>query len=360
MAMPPVEPEVLSLIAPASFSPLRLFLSLVILLIFLLIAFFSPRSSSRTPLKKHTASRTVLLVGPLASGKTSLFSKLVYGHAPPTHTSMEENEGLVKAKWGTGEPVKADEKGDKDGPLEEDQPTAVALSRPLHLVDLPGHPRLRTRALAQFLPAADGLVFAIDGVTGLSGKNVRDAGEHLHVLLSLLSFLSSRRSAPLPPLLILLTKSDQLTSSTSTPTKPKSASLTLDRAKQSLARELERRRAASAAGGTSAGAKLEGLDAIQTGGSGSSSSAFKSLLAALGLLGSSASTTTTLITPGAAGLPSDEVEVLANEDAFAFEGAFEWGKVEQTLGLEINWAVASSKDVSEAGLDKVWEWVDEL
>ncbi|CEQ39990.1 SPOSA6832_01581 [Sporobolomyces salmonicolor] len=343
MAMPPVEPEVLSLIAPASFSPLRLFLSLVILLIFLLIAFFSPRSSSRTPLKKHTASRTVLLVGPLASGKTSLFSKLVYGHAPPTHTSMEENEGLVKAKWGTGEP-----------------PTAVALSRPLHLVDLPGHPRLRTRALAQFLPAADGLVFAIDGVTGLSGKNVRDAGEHLHVLLSLLSFLSSRRSAPLPPLLILLTKSDQLTSSTSTPTKPKSASLTLDRAKQSLARELERRRAASAAGGTSAGAKLEGLDAIQTGGSGSSSSAFKSLLAALGLLGSSASTTTTLITPGAAGLPSDEVEVLANEDAFAFEGAFEWGKVEQTLGLEINWAVASSKDVSEAGLDKVWEWVDEL
>ncbi|GAA5950054.1 hypothetical protein JCM21900_001378 [Sporobolomyces salmonicolor] len=360
MAMPPVEPEVLSLIAPASFSPLRLFLSLVILLIFLLIAFFSPRSSSRTPIKKRTAPRTVLLVGPLASGKTSLFSKLVYGHAPPTHTSMEENEGLVKAKWGTGEPVKAAEKGDKDGPLEEDQAAAVALSRPLHLVDLPGHPRLRTRALAQFLPVADGLVFAIDGVTGLSGKNVRDAGEHLHVLLSLLSFLSSRRSAPLPSLLILLTKSDLLTSSTSTPTKPKSASLTLDRAKQSLARELERRRAASAAGGTSAGAKLEGLDAIQTGGSGSSSSAFKSLLAALGLLGSSASTTTTLITPGAAGLPSDEVEVLANEDAFAFEGAFEWGKVEQTLGLEINWAAASSKDVSEAGLDKVWEWVDEL
>ncbi|GAA5901618.1 hypothetical protein JCM5296_003334 [Sporobolomyces johnsonii] len=364
MATPRAEPEVLSLIAPASFTPLRLFISLVILLIFLLIAFFSPRSSSRTPLKKRSAAATVLLVGPLASGKTSLFSKLVYGHAPQTHTSMEENEGLVKAKWGAGEPVKADDKGEKDGPLDEDEPAAVALSRPLHLVDLPGHPRLRTRSLAQFLPAADGLVFVIDAVTGLSGKNVRDAGEHLHVLLSLLSLLSSRRSAPLPPLLILLTKSDLLTSSTaSTPTKPKSASLTLDRAKQSLARELERRRAASTAGGTSAGAKLEGLEAIQTGGgAGSSSSAvFKSLLAALGLLGSSASTTTTtLMTQGAVGLPSDEVEVLANEDAFAFEGAFEWAKVEQALGLEIKWAAASSKDVSEAGLDKVWEWVDEL
>jgi hypothetical protein len=57
------------------------------------------------------------------------------------------------------------------------QQPAIVLARPLHLVDIPGHPRLRTRSLAQFLPAADGIVFIIDAVSGLTGKNVRDAAE---------------------------------------------------------------------------------------------------------------------------------------------------------------------------------------
>lgn len=51
------------------------------------------------------------------------------------------------------------------------------LDLPVHLVDLPGHPRLRTRSLAHFLPAADGVVFVVDGNTGLGGKQIRDAGE---------------------------------------------------------------------------------------------------------------------------------------------------------------------------------------
>lgn len=57
------------------------------------------------------------------------------------------------------------------------QITSQALATPLHLVDTPGHPRLRTRSMAHFLPAADGVVFTIDGQVGLSGKNVREAGE---------------------------------------------------------------------------------------------------------------------------------------------------------------------------------------
>ena len=179
---------------------------------------------------------------------------------------------------------------------------------------------------------------------------------HLHVLLSLISLLSSRRpSASLPPLLILLTKSDLLTASTSssTPTKPKSPSLTLDRAKQSLARELERRRAASSAGITSAGAKLEGLEAIPTGAS--NSSIFKSILSALGL----GAPTTTTSTEGVEGLPSDEADLLSNEDAFPFEGSFEWEKIEKGLGIEIKWGVASSTDKTQEGLAKLWEWIDE-
>lgn len=59
----------------------------------------------------------------------------------------------------------------------QDRSAAHPLDPPLHLVDIPGHPRLRTRSLAQYLPAADGIVFTIDGAAGLTGKNVRDAAE---------------------------------------------------------------------------------------------------------------------------------------------------------------------------------------
>ncbi|GAA5931673.1 uncharacterized protein JCM15063_001533 [Sporobolomyces koalae] len=344
-------PEVLSLVAPASFTWMRVFLSLVVLLVFLLIALFSPKSAKPISVKKaRNAVRTVLLVGPLASGKTGLFSRLVYGQRTQSFTSMKENEGVVSVKRVTA--VANGEKAD-----EKDVVTAE-LARPLHLVDLPGHPRLRTRSLAQFLPAADGIVFTIDALTGLAGKNVRDAGEHLHVLLSLLSLLSNRRpSTAMPPLLILLTKSDLLnsgSSSSSTPTKTKSPTLTLDRAKQSLARELERRRAVSTVGNSTAGAKLEGLEAIPTGAS--NSSVLSSILAAFGF---GASTVTTGTNENVEGLPSDEAELLSNEHAFLFEGAFEWDKVERALGIEIKWALASSFDETSEGLVKLWDWVEQ-
>lgn len=79
-ARPP--PEVLSVAAPAaSLSAHRVFVSLSVLLVFLLIAYFKP---DRTPRNKPVAVRaagkrntkTVLLVGPLAAGKTALFSKV--------------------------------------------------------------------------------------------------------------------------------------------------------------------------------------------------------------------------------------------------------------------------------------------
>ncbi|BGP30244.1 hypothetical protein JCM10296v2_001996 [Rhodotorula toruloides] len=374
MADPKLEPEVASLIPNTTLTPLRIFLSLSILLVFLLIAFLSPRRRLESPVAvrvKKNGAKTVVLVGPLASGKTALFSRLVYGSAQQTHTSMRENEAVVKARWGFGEDAVV-EKGEKE---EVEEPDAVALPTPLHLVDLPGHPRLRTRSLAQYLPAADGLVFTIDGVTGLTGKNVRDAGEHFHVVLSLLNLLSSRRSRPLPPLLILLTKSDLSSSSsggstTSSPaSKSKSPSLSIDRAKQSLLRELERRRlAASGGGGTSsgssaplsAGAKLEGLDAIP-GGSSASKGLVASLLSALGISSSSSSPVGGTLPESTSGLPSDESEILSlpEADAFAFEGQADWDKLEQAVGVEIQWATASVK-TGRDGVERVYEWVDEL
>lgn len=39
--------------------------------------------------------------------------KLLYGAAPPTHTSMKANEGIVRTKWSTVEGMES-EKGEKD------------------------------------------------------------------------------------------------------------------------------------------------------------------------------------------------------------------------------------------------------
>ncbi|BGP54055.1 hypothetical protein JCM8202_003055 [Rhodotorula sphaerocarpa] len=404
-ARPP--PEVLSVAAPAaSLSAHRVFVSLSVLLVFLLIAYFKP---DRTPRNKPVAVRaagkrntkTVLLVGPLAAGKTALFSKLVYGHVQPSYTSMKENEAVVSTKWTPGAPSSEDKHELVDEKLR--------LETPVHLVDIPGHPRLRTRSLAQYLPAADGIVFTIDGAAGLTGKHVRDAAEHLHVLLSLFA-LHSARQPNLPPLLILLTKSDLSgssaasaagTSSPSAASKSRSPALTLERAKQSLLRELERRRLASTgAGGSnstrdgaassshgsvplSAGARLEGLDAIPSSGSRSRSGFVPWLLSCLGL-GDAAGTGGALSSSGGgersssalssatAGLPSDENEILsaAAEDVFAFEGTADWDKLAAAVGgVAIQWKTSSAPAAAAGGtttttkggdVEGVYEWVEAL
>lgn len=398
----PAAPEVLSLFAPASsLSPIRIFVSLCVLLVFLLVAFFSPPKKAPTRgakvavsaagSGKNKSAKTVLLVGPLAAGKTALFSKLAYGHVQPTHTSMKENETVITQKWNSA----AD-----NHELTEEKSDSADLDPPLHLVDIPGHPRLRTRSLAQYLPAADGIVFTIDGAAGLTGKNVRDAAEHLHVLLSLLALQSTRQSH-LPPLLILLTKSDMSGSSSlanasggtaspssSSSNKARSPMLALERAKQSLLRELERRRLAStgaggaagtpagASGSTplSAGAKLEGLEAIPSSSSSSNSSQgfIQSFLSLFGLGNSSTSSgIATLSEPIAAssmtGLPTDENEILstAAEDVFAFEGSAEWDKLANAVGgVEIQWKVASVVDGAgerrSEGVRGVYDWVQDL
>ncbi|KAK4705787.1 signal recognition particle receptor subunit beta, partial [Phenoliferia sp. Uapishka_3] len=318
---------------PLTTNPLVLLSSLV-LLVLIAVAFFhlNARPSLSTTRNKNKV-QTVLLVGPQASGKTAILSKVLYGHVIPSHTSIKENEASISRNWsraGSKEKVEGD--GEDADKAENDE--HLLLKRPLHLVDIPGHPRLRTRALAQFLPAATGVVFTIDSVTGLTGKNVRDAADHLHILLSLITLHSNQTSTSPLPLLILLTKTDL------TPTK--TSSQTLSRAKQSLSRELERHRLSSLASTTTAGARLEGLEPV-TAGAGEARGV-KGVLKAFGANGNGER----------GGLPEDEAEVLS-ADAFQVEGPFEWEKVEGS----VKWAVGSVEG-GEGGVDYLWQWIEDL
>ena len=108
---------------------------------------------------------------------------------------------------------------------------------------------------------------------------------------------------------------------------------------------MERRRLASAASGASAGARLEGLEAIPAN---ASAGLKQTVLAMLGM-----GTARVKIGNGV-GLPSDEAEVLGNE-AFAFEGPFAWENLEGS----VKWGYESVKG-GEGGVDAVWDWVEEL
>lgn len=101
------------------------------------------RTRPRTTQRRRGDAHTVLLVGPEEAGKTALFSKLLYGITPQTHTSQHENEGNFVLQLPAS--------------LQDEK----AKHAPIHLVDLPGHPRLRAR-LNDFLPAADAIVFCVD------------------------------------------------------------------------------------------------------------------------------------------------------------------------------------------------------
>lgn len=199
---------------------------------------------------------------------------------------------------------------------------------------------------------------------------------HLHILLSLLSIHTTNSPSSNPkPLLILLTKSDLVLSSTRRPTTTSTASttsdsktlsLSLERAKLSLGREMERRRIGSSSLGAkrSGGGRLEGLEAITTTSTPIHSNPFIAFYRSF----LKQKTNVTLGVGGGSSkvLPTDEAEIL-EEDAFPFEGSFDWDK----LGLEISWAwssaavngtgtgVGSEKKVGIGG-DCIWNWVEEV
>lgn len=135
---------------------------------------------------KRTISNTIVLTGLSGSGKTVVFYQLRDGSSHQgTVTSMEPNEGIF---------------------VLHSETTKKGKIKPVHLVDVPGHSRLRPK-LDEFMPRAAGVVFVVDAVEFL--PNCRAASEYLYDILTKASVVKKK-----VPLLILCNKVDKVTAHT--------------------------------------------------------------------------------------------------------------------------------------------------
>ncbi|KAK7386785.1 hypothetical protein VNO78_27121 [Psophocarpus tetragonolobus] len=136
-----------------------------------------------TRLFTRAKSNTVLLTGLTGAGKTVLFYQLRDGSVHQgTVTSMEPNHSTF---------------------VLHSEATEKRKVRPVRVVDMPGHSRLRTK-LDDYLPQAAAIVFVVDAVDFLS--NCRPASEYLYDILTKGSVVKKKI-----PLLILCNKSDKVT-----------------------------------------------------------------------------------------------------------------------------------------------------
>ncbi|KAF5389937.1 hypothetical protein D9757_003607 [Collybiopsis confluens] len=158
--------------------------------------------------RKNQSKRNIfLLTGPSDSGKTAIFSSLIYQHTIPTNTSMQPNSSLLKIS---------------------------SKKEPVQVVDVPGHPRLRGQ-FKESLAFSKAVAFVVDANT--ISRNAAVVAEHLHIILH--SIMSIPPSQSLPTLLILAHKSDLVRASSIS---ADTASLAVTRVQTILERELERRR----------------------------------------------------------------------------------------------------------------------
>lgn len=159
--------------------PNQLYASLGVLLFTILFLFF-------LRLFKRTKSNTIVLTGLSGAGKTVIFYQLRDGSSHQgTVTSMEPNEGTF---------------------VLHSEKTKNGKTKPVHLVDVPGHSRLRPK-LDEFLPQAAGIVFVVDALEFL--PNCRAASEYLYDLLTKASVVKKKI-----PVLILCNKTDKVTAHT--------------------------------------------------------------------------------------------------------------------------------------------------
>ncbi|KAK7361801.1 hypothetical protein VNO77_03885 [Canavalia gladiata] len=130
---------------------------------------------------KRAKSNTILLTGLTGAGKTVLFHQLRDGSIHQgTVTSMEPNDDTF---------ILHSEKIEK------------RKTKPVRVVDVPGHSRLRLK-LDEYLPRAAGVVFVVDAVDFLT--NCRAASEYLYDILTKGSVVRKKI-----PLLILSNKTDK-------------------------------------------------------------------------------------------------------------------------------------------------------
>lgn len=139
-----------------------LFLSWTLVIAVAAFSFFmNQRRQSLVPAQPHSATvapkrrkagqtLTTLLIGPEQTGKSTLYSALVFEAVPETQTSQHENESNIAIK--------------KE---ELVSPTSI------RLVDLPGHPRLRGKA-NDYLHKADRIVFCVDTASAIKGGTTKN------------------------------------------------------------------------------------------------------------------------------------------------------------------------------------------
>lgn len=88
------------------------------------------------------------MTGLCESGKTLLFSQLLYEELRETFTSISENVDDYSMEGST---------------------------KSIQVVDIPGHERLRTKFLDQYKKSAKGIIYVIDSVN--VQKDIRDVAE---------------------------------------------------------------------------------------------------------------------------------------------------------------------------------------
>ncbi|KAI4302104.1 hypothetical protein MLD38_037890 [Melastoma candidum] len=131
-------------------------------------------------------SNTVLLTGLSGGGKTVLFYQLRDGSSHlGTVTSMEPNEGTF---------------------VLHSEATKKGKVKPVHVVDVPGHSRLRAK-LDEFYPQAAGIIFVVDAMDFL--PNCRSASEYLYDILT--NAIVVKKKIPVQ---ILCNKTDKVTAHT--------------------------------------------------------------------------------------------------------------------------------------------------
>ncbi|XP_038713701.1 signal recognition particle receptor subunit beta-like isoform X2 [Tripterygium wilfordii] len=134
---------------------------------------------------KRKKSNTIVLTGLSGSGKTVLFYQLRDGSSHQgTVTSMEPNEGIFVLHSESNK-----------GKI-----------KPIHLIDVPGHSRLRSK-LDEYLPQAAGVVFVVDALEFL--PYCRLASEYLYDILTKASVVKKKI-----PVVICCNKTDKVTAHT--------------------------------------------------------------------------------------------------------------------------------------------------
>ncbi|CAK5277635.1 unnamed protein product [Mycena citricolor] len=200
-AAPVITPETVPLVM----SQTLLVASLLFAVLCLGILVFFTRRKSRAN------GKLLLLVGAPDSGKTAILSQLVYREALPTHTSLQTNASVVALE-----------------------------NKSLTVVDIPGHPRIRSQ-VSEHVADAKTIVFVVDAST--ISRNGPAVAEHLHLVLN--AVMSLPPSHTLPALLILAHKTD-LIKSGAVSTAAEAQAIT--RVKTILERELEKRKVSQAGG----------------------------------------------------------------------------------------------------------------